>query len=318
MNPRAASEPSTPPSSRGELLDPELDGPASAHGDSHLDPDLHAGDLPVVEPVRLSRRVPLSALLTLVDITAARQTRGRRLLVFSLLFALPIVFAALAHRFQVPYEAPDVETFLIFGLIPQALVPLTALLFASGMVQDDVEEQTLTYLLIRPIPRWLIYVAKVAATWLVLSALAAVFTSGALAAVYWGTSDLEATELIRRALVISGLLALSLFAYVAIFGGLSLSTKRSLVLGVGYIVVFEGVLANIDFVVRHATVMYYVRTLSVRWLGLSGLDWTIDTATAPDTSTCLLVLSGIGVVFTLLGSWLFSAREFRVKTPEGN
>jgi ABC-2 type transport system permease protein len=319
MNPHAASESSTPAPAREGLLDPELDGPASAHGDDgQLDPDLDAGDRSLVEPVRLSRHVPLSALVTLVDITVARQARGRRLLIFSLLFALPIVFAALAHRFQVPYEASDVETVLIFGLIPQALVPLTALLFASGMVQDDVEEQTLTYLLIRPIPRWLIYAGKAAATWLVLSALAAVFTSAALAAVYWGTSDLDSPALLRRALLISGLLSLSLFAYVAIFGGLGLSTRRSLVLGVGYIVVFEGVLANIDFVVRHVTVMYYVRTLSVRWLGLSGFDWTIDPATAPEATTCLLVLLGIGVAFTLLGSWLFSVREFRVKTPEGN
>jgi ABC-2 type transport system permease protein len=319
MNDRAAPQSSRPAPAREGILDPGLDGTSLARGDDgRLDPDLDAADRSPVEPVRLSRRVPLSALLTLVDITAARQARGRRLLIFSLLFALPIVFAALAHRFQVPYEASEVETVLIFGLIPQALVPLTALLFASGMVQDDVEEQTLTYLLIRPIPRWLIYVAKAAATWLVLSALAAVFTSAAMAAVYWGTSDLDAPALLRRALLISGLLALSLFAYVAIFGALSLSTRRSLVLGVGYIVVFEGVLANIDFVVRHATVMYYIRTLSIRWLGLSGSDWTIDTATAPDATTCLLVLSGIGVVFTLLGSWLFSVREFRVKTPEGN
>ena len=85
-----------------------------------------------------------------------------------------------------------------------------------------------------------------------------------------------------------------------------------------YIVVFEGVLANIDFVIREATVMYYVRMLGVRWLDLSGADWSIDPATAPTATTCLLMLLGIGVVLTLLGSWLFSVREFRVKTPEGN
>jgi ABC-2 type transport system permease protein len=136
--------------------------------------------------------------------------------------------------------------------------------------------------------------------------------------VYWETGDLDAPALIRRSMLISGLLSLSLLAYVAIFGGLSLLTRRSLVLGVGYIVVFEGVLANIDFVIRHVTVMYYVRTLSVRWLDLSGADWMIDTATAPTATTCLLTLLGIGVVLALLGSWLFSVREFRVKTPEGN
>jgi ABC-2 type transport system permease protein len=319
MNPLAAPDSARSPAQNPGLLDAGIDGPdpRKVVGDD-LDALPRDEDDRGAPPVPLSRNVPLSAIGTLLGITAARQTRGRRLLVFSLLFALPILFAALAHRFQMPYEVADVEAVLIFGLIPQALVPLTALLFAAGMVQDDVEEQTLTYLLIRPIPRWLIYVVKVAATWLVLSALAAVFTSAALAAVYWGTSELDAPALFLRALLISGLLSLSLLAYVAIFGGLSLLTKRSLVLGVGYIVVFEGVLANIDFVVRHVTVMYYVRTLSVRWLGLPGADWSINTSTAPDARTCLLVLCAIGGVLTLLGAWLFSVREFRVKTPEGN
>jgi ABC-2 type transport system permease protein len=251
-------------------------------------------------------------------ITAQRQLRGRRLLVFSLLFSLPIVFGLLAHRFEDSSRAAEVEAVLIFGLIPQALLPLTALLFASGMVQDDVEEQTLTYLLIRPIPRWLIYLVKVVSTWLVTSVLASVFTAAALFTVYWGTENLDLQELGLRALLISSLLLLSLFAYIALFGALSLLVRRSLALGVAYIAVFEGLLANIDFVVRHVTVMYYVRTLSVRWLGLSGIDWSIDPQSAPDVATCLGALLGTGCVLTILGSWIFSVREFRVKTPEGS
>ncbi len=45
-------------------------------------------------------------------------------------------------------------------MIPQALVPITALVFASGMISDEVEEQTLTYLLIRPVPKSVIYLVK--------------------------------------------------------------------------------------------------------------------------------------------------------------
>ena len=60
--------------------------------------------------VRLSRRVPLSALGALLRITADRQLRGRKLLVLCLLFSLPILFAVLAHRYQQPYRAADVET----------------------------------------------------------------------------------------------------------------------------------------------------------------------------------------------------------------
>jgi ABC-2 type transport system permease protein len=297
-------------------VDADLDEPGYKAAGGHASaPD---GGWFAAGPIRLSRRVPLSALETLLRITVARQVRGRRLAIFSLLFALPVLFAVLARRFQDPYRTSEVEAVLIFGLIPQALVPLTALLFATGMVQDDVEEQTLTYLLIRPIPRWLIYMVKLAATWLVTSALVSIFTACTLTTIDWDTGGLGGKAFVRKALTISGLLSLSLLDYVALFGGLSLLVRRSLVMGVAYVVVFEGVLANIDFVVRHLTVMYYVRTLSIRWLGLPGADWSIDPARAPSVATCLLTLLGIGAVPALLGSWLFSVREFRVKTPEGS
>ena len=61
--------------------------------------------------------------------------------------------AARPAGYNPQYDPEDAELALIFGLIPQAILPLTALVFASGMIQDEVEEQTLTYLLIRPLPR---------------------------------------------------------------------------------------------------------------------------------------------------------------------
>jgi ABC-2 type transport system permease protein len=324
MNP-VASDPSGPHRSEpGPSFDPGFDdsllnGPVSAGSHGKATPTDFRGLAADLEwPVRLSRRVPFSALAALLNITAARQVRGRRLLILCVLFALPIFFAVLAHRFGDPYRLEDVEAVLIFGLIPQAFLPLAALLFSSGMVQDDVEEQTLTYLLIRPIPRWLIYLVKVAGTWLVISLLSALFTAAALVAVYWGTGVLAPDALFRRAGILAAILSLSLFAYTALFGGLSLLARRSLVLGVVYIIVFEGVVANIDFMIRHVTVMYYLRTLSVRWLGLRVGDWAIDPATAPSATTCLLTLIGTGSVLALLDAWLFSVREFRVKTPEGS
>ena len=111
---------------------------------------------------------------------------------------------------------------------------------------------------------------------------------------------------------------MSLFTYTAFFGGLSLLTRRALVLGVIYIIVFEGVAANIDFIIRHVTVMYSVRSLCVHWLGLRVSDWAMDLEKIPSATTCLLTLIGVGVAFALFGSWVFSVREFRVKTPEGS
>ena len=106
------------------------------------------------------------------------------------------------------YQADEVENVLIFGMIFQALVPLTALLFASGMVQDDIEEQTLTYLLIRPVPRWAIYLAKLMATFLVAVVRAVLFTTATLIVIHWDEEDLWKTWCCRRAPLIAALLAL--------------------------------------------------------------------------------------------------------------
>ncbi|HZW30773.1 MAG TPA: ABC transporter permease, partial [Isosphaeraceae bacterium] len=268
--------------------------------------------------VRLSYWFDLAAILTVVRITVERQNRGRRLLILALLFSLPIVFAILTRRYQAAYRPDPVESVLVFGLIFSALVPLSALLFATGLVQDDLEEQTLTYFLIRPIPRWAVYLAKLLATFVVTMLRAVIFTMGTLVAVYWGEERLVRAILLQRAPIIAALLALSLGAYVAIFGGLSLWVRRTLVVGAVYIVVFEGVIANIDFVIREATVIYYIRVLSVRWLDRSGADWSIDPATAPSASTCLIVLLSATAVFALLGALTFGTREFRVKTPAGS
>ena len=141
---------------------------------------------------------------------------------------------------QVPYRAEQAEQVLVFGLIFQALVPLTALIFAAGMVQDDVEEQTLTYLLVRPIPRWMIYFCKLLATFLVALLRGVVFTTATLVLIYWGDPALWKTVIPGRALMTSALLALSLLAYVTIFGFLSLWVRRTLVVGAIYIVVLRG------------------------------------------------------------------------------
>jgi ABC-2 type transport system permease protein len=287
--------------------------------DATVPPPAHsAASAPWYEPVPISNRPSLSALATVLAITAGRQMRGKRIWALVILFAVPAVLALVIRKYDPSYDPANQENVLVFGLIPQAIIPLTALLFASGLVQDDVEEQTLTYFLIRPVPRWAIYLVKALGTTLVTAVFASVFTTLALAAVYGGLPEFDWGWLLARAGVVSGLSALALLDYIAVFGCLALVTKRSLAVGVGYILVIEGLLANVPFMLRYATVMFYNRVLSVRWLGLPGDDLGIDVESAPSAAVCLQVLIGAAAFFIALGAWIFSTREFRVKTPEGN
>ncbi len=275
----------------------------------------------------LRRSLPgeLSALGVLFGLTLRQQTRGKRLIVLLVLYALPCVLAILVRAFSRFTPTHELELALVYNLVPHGLAPLTALLYAGGMIQDEVEEQTLTYLLVRPLPRPGLYVCKFLATCLLTTFLITLATAALYLAIFWNTPEMRDGSVAERMLRTVGIMALGQVGYCGLFGLLGVLTRRTLVAGVIYIVAIEGVLANWQFVVRKLTVVFYVRVLAVRWLDLPGRDltnwleaWGLDLDTAPDVRTCVLTLLGIGLVSTLLAALLFARQEFRMKTPEGN
>ena len=129
---------------------------------------------PASPPLRRCLPGELSACAALFGLTLRQYTHGRRLLVVALLYALPVALAVLLRSLPNPAPPDILEEGLILHLLPHGLAPFTALLYAAGMVQDEVEEQTLTYLLMRSVPRWAVYVTKLLAT-LCLTALAILY-----------------------------------------------------------------------------------------------------------------------------------------------
>jgi ABC-2 type transport system permease protein len=268
----------------------------------------------------------LAALGALFGLTLRQQARGRRLLILVILFCLPTAAALLAHYSNAGIRWAGLELDLVLRLIANALVPLTALLYASGMIQDEVEEQTLTYLFLRPLPKWAIYLVKLLATLVVTILLTAVFTTVTYLALYGRVRGLWGEVLSDRLPKTVALLALALVGYCSLFGCISLLVRQVLLVGVAYIVLFEGVIASIDFAIRQATVIYYFRVLALRWLPVdwsavsnAGTDeWGIDLHEAPSNGLCVGMVLAASVVLTALAIYLFTTREFRVKTPQGS
>jgi len=242
--------------------------------------------------------------------------------VLGALYLLPCALAVVLRNLPSPAPAEAVEFFLVFALVPHALAPLTALLYAAGIISDEVEEQTLTYLLLRSVPKWELYLAKLLATLCVTVTLVAVAVLALYVAIYAGAPGFF-DEVLPRAGKAVAVAALAQVGYCALFGFLGLFTKRSLIAGIGYIVLVEGVLANLDFVGRALTIVYYVRTLTLRWLGLPQESlrryqeaWGMtDLDKLPSAGECVLTLAAFGVVVSLLSALWFARKEFRVKTP---
>ena len=110
-------------------------------------------------------------------LTLRQHVHGKRWLVMGLLFLLPAALAVLCGHSADRQPPPSHwSSSLALMFIPQALLPLVALLYASGMVQDEQEEQTITYLLVRPIPKWALYLVKLLATLTMTVCLVTIFT----------------------------------------------------------------------------------------------------------------------------------------------
>ena len=62
----------------------------------------------------------------------------------AILFLVPAALAIFVRATAPDAPAVHIEFVFAFMFIPQALLPLVALLYASGVIQDELEEQTIT------------------------------------------------------------------------------------------------------------------------------------------------------------------------------
>jgi len=277
----------------------------------------------------------LVSLWSLYVLTLRQHLHGRRWMVMAGMFVLTAGLIILVRATSRDVQPVELEFVFAFLFIPQAILPLLALVYASGIVRDEQEEQTMTYLLIRPISKWSLYTVKLLATLTTTVLLTVALTALTYTAVYVGT-ETTGKNVPLCCLQAASIHALAVVAYCCLFGLISLLTKRALIVGVLYTLVFEGLLANMPFSIRLATVIYYTRLIAYRTLefvttfigakivknDLAAEMWQFDVKRDPgllehpQVRTCVAVLLIASLVCTVLAAILFSQREFYVKTPE--
>src|SRR5580704_12216600 len=196
----------------------------------------------------------LVSLWTAYALTLRQHLHGKRWMVIAGMCALCAGLVILVRA-----TAPDVPSIMLefifaFMFIPQAILPLLALIYASGIVRDEQEEQTITYLLIRPIPKWALYTIKLLATLTTTVFLAVVLTVLTYSAIYVG-ADPHGENIPLRCFKACSLHALAVVAYCCLFGLMGLLTKRMLIVGILYIALVEGLFANLAFGIRLITVI---------------------------------------------------------------
>ena len=180
----------------------------------------------------------------------ANQTTRGRLIGLAVLGAVAIVLGVtIGRRSSDPLGAGTVMI-ATFGL--SLLVPVTTLVFASSVLGDLREDGTLVYLWLRPVRRWRIVVAAVAAALTVALPIAVVPL--ALAAVLTGAGGGLVAGTVASC-------ALATVAYTGVFTWLGLRVDRALVWGAAYILVWEGFVATAGKTPSLFAIRSYTRSL---------------------------------------------------------
>jgi ABC-2 type transport system permease protein len=187
------------------------------------------------------------------SLTLRQLLRRKSTLVLALLALTPVLLAVVFRISQ-----PDVVVqhwtarVLYLGLVVTAVLPLTALLLGTSVLGDEFEDGTALYLLTKPLSRWQILVPKIAAAWVLTSALLLTTTvvSGVIALNGAGGSSIVAG--FGVAVVAGGL------AYSTVFVLLSVLTSRALIIGLIYVFLWEGAITALfpgtDYLsIRHCT-----------------------------------------------------------------
>lgn len=154
---------------------------------------------------------------------------------------------------------------LMATVVLSVLLPLASLIFGAMALGQEIEDGTLAYWLAKPIGRWRLVVTKSLVAWVatVATVLPGVWMTGRIVL---GDSGRELVNGFSVGMTLAALL------YCTGFLALSLFTRRALILGLVYVVGWEGSLSRLFAGTRTLSVREYATSLTeaVAGRGLSG------------------------------------------------
>ncbi len=264
--------------------------------------------------------------MALVGMSARRSLFHKRNIFLGAIALLPVAVATLWRivmlRIDVNPDHHAAQGTIVFGLLMgifQVWIcwPLVTLWTGTASIRDEVEDQTITYLLLRPLSRVTLVFAKAVAgtftAWTVV-ATSIVLSFGVLAT--YPPSGLFPSELPLLARDL-GVALLACWAYVGVFGLLGAVYKRPYLIGVAFILIWEGVIPFVPGTIHYFTVKYYIRCVYSHPVELSEVQWLLQPLDPVSVPVAVLTLLFIGALSAGLTVWTAYRREYILEQASG-
>jgi ABC-2 type transport system permease protein len=219
---------------------------------------------------------------TIVWITM-RGLLGRRR--FLLLLPLPAMVVGLALLAEsLGAEPVDWAQPILVGLGIAVVLPVMALIVGASVLGSEIDDGTIVHILTKPLPRREVVLSK-----LLVAVVATAATVGAgmfLAGLVAGS--------VRLGLGLVAGTVVGVLAYSALFLALSLVTRRPVLVGLVYILIWEGLLGNVVSGTRVLSIQQYVITVSERVADTTLFEGTVSVPVS------LAMAAGVSVAATVL------------------
>jgi ABC-2 type transport system permease protein len=207
-----------------------------------------------------------------LDLSLGQMLWSRRSVFLALLVTAPVVLAVLIRILGAvlpdsalrvngaPVSGPAIYGMMIWLVYIRFVVPVLGVFYGTALIADEVDDKTITYLFIRPIPRGAVllgkYFAYLACTVLLVlpSALLTYFIVVPLGG---GSIGREFPSLLSDL----GILAAGLAAYGALFALVGARLKRPLVIGLVFVFGWEPGVLLFPGYLKSLTVAYYLQGL---------------------------------------------------------
>jgi ABC-2 type transport system permease protein len=240
----------------------------------------------------------MRAFIAITRLTLRQLLGGKRLIGLGLLALVPTAVTwlvtanlsdrAVAERF---HDAPLAIVFLI-------VVPVVSLILGAAPLGDERRDGTLSFLILRPLPRSLIVGAKLLAAWLATTLI--VGGSGALAASVVGVR-IGDWSFVGPTVIAIGIAVL---AYCAVFLLLGYFTARAVLIGLVYVFIWENGISLAAASLANVSLMRIGLSAYVGMVPEApsyGLDEEVLGVVAPGVGGALakaLIVAAVVVLFT--------------------
>lgn len=197
----------------------------------------------------------MSVFVEIALVTLRALLGRRRTLLMLVLAGIPVLVGLLvrANADGVPDVGATVD-----GLVIRVVLPLITLVFGTAALGSELEDGSAVHLLTKPVSRTTITLAKI----LVAASLSAAMLVPSTLVTALLLAPGGSADAVPTALALAGGVLVGCFLYVAVFVALSIVTSRGLLIGLGYALIWEGVLAGLLPGSQIFSVREYVRGIA--------------------------------------------------------